>query len=144
MDCTLLKVSICLRVVHLSLSSLAACAAILQTGSENGTRVRVQIRASRKVWWKKRVQWLPSRFRNEKLCLVLYHSGRGGENTVSGLEYFQHLGWQVNFKQSPAGIWPGWEAQYGSFLFPFHYGPRETTAGGESTFSQIFPNSLRH
>lgn len=63
---------------------------------------------------------------------------------MSGLEYFQRLGRQVNFKQSPAGIRPVWEAQYGSFLFPSHYGPRETTAGGESTFSQIFPNSLRH
>lgn len=55
MDCTLLKASICLRVEHLSLSSLAACAAILQTGSENGTRVRVHIRASQKFWWKERV-----------------------------------------------------------------------------------------
>lgn len=81
----------------------------------------------------------PKQISSEKLCLVLHCSGRGGEKTVSGLEYFQHLGRQVNFKQSPAGIQPVWGAQCGSFLFPFHHGPGRNNSRWRKYFQSDFP-----
>lgn len=75
-----------------------------------------------------------------KNCVLYFTIQEEGEKkNVSGLEYFQHLGWQVNFKQNPAGKHN--MAVFSSLSIMIQ---AETAAGGESTFSQIFPNSLRH